>query len=351
MITSPRSLAGLAFALVLGGGAGLTGCAGEDDAPPAPAPRTIHFGPFELDPGEEMYGDCVSASLGNDEALYINAVDLVTESGFHHSNWFWVPEDTFPGPDGIWNCDSRLYDEVVAGGAGAVLFAQSTQSVTERQDFPPGVAIPIPPHAKIVSGIHMLNAGDEPMTTSLALTITPIAREQVTTKLAAIAIQYRPLALPAQRQSSVTVECDLAAVHQRIIGTPLDFKLFYALPHYHDLGRGYDLVATGGPDGDVTIASSNGAIGEPLGQRIEPAFSFAGFTGVRFTCRFDNPTDQTVRWGLADGEMCVFQGFTDSIYKWGGRTTPAGTSIREDDGQVVRFTHPCEMFGFPIVDP
>lgn len=328
---------------------GLAGCGG--DGPGAPDPQTFTFGPFELDPGEEMFGDCVSAPLNNDEPIYVNAVDLVTQSGFHHSNWFWVPETMFAGPDGVWNCDSRSYDEVVAGAAGAVLFAQSTQSITEQQKFPDGLVIPIPPHAKIVSGIHMLNASDSPLETSLELTITPIAPDDVTVKLKTMALMYRPLALPPRRKSEVSVECDIGDLHQRLVGTPVDFNIFYSLPHYHSLGKGYEVVAVGGPSGDVVIASSNGQIGEPLGQNIEPAFSLEGFQKVRFTCKFDNPTDATVRWGIGDGEMCVWQGFTDSIYKWGGQTSPGGTTQMVDDGEIVHFTHPCDMYGFPVVDP
>jgi hypothetical protein len=323
-------------------------CGGD---PAAPEPQTLTFGPFELDPGEEMFGDCVSASLNNDAPIYVNAVELITQSGFHHSNWFWVPETMFAGPDGIWNCDSRSYDEVVAGAAGAVLFAQSTQSVSERQQFADGVVIPIPPRSKIVSGIHLLNASDSPLETSLGLTITPIAPEDVTVKLKTMALMYRPLALPPQRESEVSVECDLGELHQRLVGTPLDFNVYYSLPHYHSLGKGYEVVAVGGPGGDVVIASSEGAIGEPLGKNLDPPFSLAGFQKIRFTCKFDNNTDATVRWGLGDGEMCVWQGFTDSIYKWGGRTTPNGTTQRVDDGEVVHFDHPCDMYGFPVVDP
>jgi hypothetical protein len=42
---------------------------------------------------------------------------------------------------------------------------------------------------------------------------------------------------------------------------------------------------------------------------------------------------------------------TNSIYKWGGITNGAATSTMVDDGDVVRFTHPCDLYGFPIVDP
>ncbi len=351
MSTFRRGRVSLVALVLVAGALGVAACGDGEDGPTTPDPQTFTFGPFVLAPGEESYGDCVSAPLGNTEPIYVNAVDLVTGSGFHHSNWFWVPETTFPGPDGVWNCDSRAYDEVVAGGAGGVLFAQSTQAVTERQAFAPGVVIPIPAHAKIVSGIHMLNAGDEPLTTRLELTVTPIAPDEVTTKLATMALQYRPLALPPRRKSSVTIECDVGDLHQIVIGTPIDYEVFYSFPHYHTLGRGYDLVASGGPGPDVTIASSSASVGEPLGEVLDPPFSLEGYTKLRFTCHFDNTTDRTVRWGLSAGEMCVWQGFTNSIYKWGGTTNGAATSTVVDDGEVVRFTHPCDLYGFPIVDP
>ena len=336
----------LALACVLA-----VGCTGDDDGGDAltpPQPATYHFGPFELQPGEERAGDCVSASLHNDRTLYVNAVELTTQSGFHHSNWFWVPESTFPGDDGVWDCDARQYDEVVAGAAGGVLFAQSTQSVSERQQFPAGVVVPIPPRSKIVAGVHLLNAGDEPMTTSLDLEITPIAAEDIVTKLVAMAITYEPLALPPRRKSSFTVECELGDLHQRLMGRPLDFKLYYALPHYHELGRGVDLVATGGPTGDTTILSTNSSIGEALGKPFDPAFSLEGYQNIRFTCRFDNPRDTTVRWGIGDQEMCVIQLFTDSTYKWAGGARDNNPGVQVDDGDTVAFTHDgCELFGFP----
>jgi hypothetical protein len=327
-------------------------CAGDDDADdgttPPPDPQTFHFGPFDMQPGEERFGDCVSASLDNDEILYVNAVELSTQSGFHHSNWFWVPETTFPGPDGVWDCDERFYDEVTAGAAGGVLFAQSTQSVNELQQFPPGVVIPIPRRSKIVAGIHILNASDEPLSTTLDIEIRPIALPDVRTKLVAMALTYEPLALPAMRRSSFTVECPLGDLHQQIMGRPLDFKLYYALPHYHDLGRGVELVATGGPNGDATILSSDTQIGDALGRAFEPAFSMEGFSGIRFTCKFDNPRAEIVRWGLGDQEMCVIQTFTDSTYKWAGGARDTNPGDRVDDGNVVAFTHPnCELYGFP----
>jgi hypothetical protein len=135
----------------------------------APEPRTFEFGPYPLAAGQEINSQCVSAALGNEEPLYINSVELTTGPGFHHSNWFWVPEEIFSGPDGTWKCSDRQYDEANAGIYGGVLFAQSTQAQHEVQAFPTGAAIVIPPHARIVAGTHLLNTGDEDLSVPLTL--------------------------------------------------------------------------------------------------------------------------------------------------------------------------------------
>ena len=73
----------------------------EPDAAGAPAPLTKRIDTYTVAAGEEVTNRCVSWTLGNDQPLYVNAVTLATGSGFHHSNWFWVPETSYAGPDGI----------------------------------------------------------------------------------------------------------------------------------------------------------------------------------------------------------------------------------------------------------
>src|SRR5512139_1919268 len=108
-------------------------CAGDGDAT-----RTFAFGPFHIEPSEEVDGSCVQISLDNDEYMNVNVVELTTGAGFHHSNWFFVPETTFPGADGTFRCDDRLFDQAVAAIRGGVIFAQSTQAPHELQQFPAG---------------------------------------------------------------------------------------------------------------------------------------------------------------------------------------------------------------------
>src|SRR5438128_8091554 len=89
----------------------LASCASDSATVDPTALQTYEFGPYTLAPGEEVIKDCVQISLHNEDFLYINSVELTTGAGFHHSNWFWVPESTFAGEDGTFDCTERNFNE------------------------------------------------------------------------------------------------------------------------------------------------------------------------------------------------------------------------------------------------
>jgi len=320
----------------------LAGCGSSSEL----APRSFDFGPYDLAPGEEVTTKCVQATLHNTDYLDINQVELTTATGFHHSNWFFVPEHVFAGDDGTFECDDRGFNEGIATIlGGGVLFAQSTQATHEIQAFPDGVAVEIPPGSKIVAGIHMLNANDQPIHIPLKLTITPIAKKDVTTTLAGVSFENHSIGLPPHAQSKFTLDCDLQPLHQSLFGRDPDFNFYYALAHYHALGTGLTVEAVR-PDGSsATVYSTANHIGDTLGGAIDPPFSMVGFTRLRFSCDYFNPRDSTVTWGVGDQEMCVFLAFTDSTRNWGGgapNDEPPGDPT--DVNGVMTYTHPCMVF-------
>ncbi len=315
-----------------------------DDGSDLPGHHVYHFGPYQLAAGEEHPAQCVSLTLGNELPMFVNEVSLTAGPGFHHSNWFWVPDSSYPGPDGTWPCDDRGFQEPLAAAVGGVLFAQSTQATAETQAFPPGMAIPIPPHARLVAGVHLLNASDEPITTALDLMVRTIPAGELRTQLAGLSFTYQALALPPGRTSTFTVDCDFAELSQRLLGRAPDFNLYWVLPHYHGLGRGIELTATGA-GGDVPVLATEGTVGEPLGKRLDPAFAMTGHTGLRFTCRFDNPGANVVGWGNSDQEMCVMLAFTDSELQWAGGALDYTPGPGDDRGAEVAFHHACKLYG------
>jgi hypothetical protein len=321
------------------------GCSADSDT--ASDGLSLAMEPLDLAPGEEWDGMCQSFTLDNDDWIYVNAVSLATDGGFHHSNWFHVPDNQYEGPDGLWPCEDRGFSEPIAAAVGGVLFAQSTQSTDETMQFPEGVVIPIPPKSKIVGGVHVLNATGEPLSTTLRMDVASLPEAEVDTMLSGLSLEIQSIALPARSRSSFGTACSLAAEHERQLERPMDFSIYYVLPHYHDLGRGLTVEATGGPGGDTVVFDNAAGVGDPLGKQIEPAFDMTGYGGLRFSCHYDNPRDEIVRWGIGDQEMCVFLAFTDSELLWGGGVLGGEPGELEMRNGVPHFERECFLLSYP----
>src|SRR5690242_10631503 len=82
-------------------------------APTGNGPVTLEhaFPSIDLAGGEERINLCQSWTLDNDQPINVNTVSLSSGPAWHHSNWTFVPDDLYPGPDGVWPCDDRNYDE------------------------------------------------------------------------------------------------------------------------------------------------------------------------------------------------------------------------------------------------
>jgi hypothetical protein len=130
---------------------------------------------------------------------------------------------------------------------------------------------------------------------------------------------------------------------RRALGAPLDFSLYYVLPHYHRLGIGMNVEMSGGTRDGETIYRENARIGEPLGKTLWPAVSLAGADGIRFACDYDNSTDRTIGFGNGSQEMCMMLAFTDSNFVWGGgvlRGAPRSLGAVDD---VAVFGGECDV--------
>src|SRR6185295_16642636 len=128
---------------------------------------------------QELIGVCQSWTLGNDAALFVNRVVARNDGAFHHSNWIWVDDTSYDGPDGTWQCDERGFDQILAGAVGGVFFAQSTQARGDTQALPAGVAFEMPAHARIIGDVHLLNPTDTDIDTSLSFELYTLPADQV----------------------------------------------------------------------------------------------------------------------------------------------------------------------------
>ncbi len=312
---SRRRLVASALALALSPACGLELPDDQDPGPTGPpetASITHAFGKLPLPARNDDAGRCASWRLDNEQALYVQSVQLANEGSFHHSNWIVVPEDQYPGDDGYWRCSDRAFEEVTAAQKGTVLFAQSTQSYDETQRLTEGAVIKIPPRHKIVGVLHTLNTSAREAESGLWMTLELQHPRAVTTVVSPMSMQYHALDIPAQQESRFTGVCDLSVPHGLVSFKPLDLRLHYLLPHYHYLGNYFDVSVIGGELDGQSVYSLQGFNGEGNGKTFDPPLELTGATGLKFTCGYDNWRNQSVQWGNGDGEMCVLLALVES---------------------------------------
>lgn len=278
----------------------------EGDTDGEPAVKITHaFGAEPLPPYADDASRCVSWTLDNEASVYVQSVLMSNEGFFHHTNWFVVPEDVYPGADGYWDCKERGYSESGAAVAGTVLFAQSTQSYTEEQRLSPGAVVKIPPRSKIVAGLHTLNLSPREVRSRLWLTLEPIHPAEVTAVVSPMSISYHDLDIPAGDSARYRADCDLASAHENASGKPMNLQLHYLLPHYHYLGDYFDVTVRGGARDGESILRLEGFDGEANGVTFDPPLDLGDATGLSVTCGFTNWRSENVGWGNGDGEMCI----------------------------------------------
>jgi hypothetical protein len=272
------------------------------------------------------------------------------DGGYHHSNWFFVPEDHMGWPTTPWrNCYSEGFNEVAAAIAGGVIYAQSTQVRHELQKFQDGAAVHIPPRSRIITVTHLLNYQIEELTTGLRLALYTLPRAEVVKPLTPAQLAYSDLRIPAKSVSWFRGTCDIAASYADLFpAETFDLKLHYVLPHYHDLGAGFEVSIVGGPRDGELIVDGGAFSSDPFGFTFDPPIDLTGATGLHFGCRFDNPRDKVVRWGIGDQEMCEALLFFESpmAFSAGVGETTSETVV---DGEKV-FSGECAVAGFPF-DP
>jgi hypothetical protein len=302
-------------------------------------PLKHDFSDFTTMPGQEVLGLCQSWTLDNATELWVNAVELDQNEASHHSNWTFVPNTEFPGPDGVWNCDDRHYSQLDAALAGGVLYAQSTQSTHEVQHFPNGAAVRIPPYARIIGDVHLLNASTAAVTGHVTLSIYTLAPADVKVKLVPFHLQFEALTIPPHSVSRHSTDCDVGQAFEGGTGTRWDLKLYYLLPHMHALGSRFFVGVNGGKLDGKTILDVGGGGNEPHGRAYDPPVDLTGADGFRFGCEHTNPRDQPVAWGFGDQEMCELLGFADTSKAFESsvvKVVPVGS-----DGAIQLFSGTC----------
>lgn len=321
----------------------LLGCvclAACSDAEPMPTPEPERvpdmehsFPRFVVEAREELTDECMSWTLNNDEPLWVNTVHADNDGSFHHSNWIFVPDTAYDGPDGVWPCDERGYVDIEAAAMGGVFFAQSTQARADEQSFPEGVAFEVPAHSRVIGQVHFLNHQTEPVDTQIRMSVFTIDESEVQTRLHPLIFTNLALEIAPTAQTHARMDCNLPES---------DFDVYYVLPHYHELGRKMRIDALGGATDDQEVFVSTANYGDALGGMLDPPVQVRGASHLRVSCEYDNPRDATVGYGFGDQEMCVVLIYADTEQQIGGIANTNRASEVVDGTHIVDAT--CVAF-------
>lgn len=306
-------------------------------------PISHEFAEFTVQPGEEVLGLCQSFTLNNATEIWVNAVELEQDEWSHHSNWTFVPTDKFVGPDGVWKCKDRDYDQITAALAGGLLYAQSTQAIREVQKFPDGVAVRIPPNSRIIGDVHLLNPSSTPATGSLKISIYGIPKEEVVHKLVPFHLDYQGLAIPPHAKSRFVGECTLTDKFAAA-GEQFDPRVYFILPHTHSMATGFFLEILGGPRHGEKIIELPKYDGEAHGRVYPKPIDMTGAEGYRFGCDYQSDRNETVHWGFGDQEMCELLGFAESNVAFESVISSAEEMGSEGDMRI--FSSKCNTLAF-----
>jgi len=300
-------------------------------------PMTHVFPDQTTTAGQEILGFCRSWTLDNAEDFWVNSVELVQDEYSHHSNWVYVPDTDYAGPDGIWECASRSYDFYTGVGDGGLLYSQSTQATHEVQRFGDGAATHVPAHVRIISDIHLLNTSSSSNTGHATLTVYTIPAAEVTAKLVAFHVEYDALTIPPLATSRFTGTCPVASAVVKTQGSAFAPKVHYLLPHTHTLATGFYADILGGPNDGQSMINLGTYNGEAHGRGFDPPIDMTGALGITLSCQYTNPRTTEVGWGFGTSEMCELFGFADTP-DFFQAAVPTGMAAGTDADGVQLFT-------------
>ena len=306
------------------------------------------FGSYSLKAGQELDGVCQSWVVGNTETLYVNAVEMVTDGGYHHSNWFFVPAEVAEErgyKPGTWtDCYNTGFHEIDAATAGGVVFAQSTQVEREVQKFREGAVVRVPPNVWIMGSTHLLNVYPEERDIHLNMHLYTIPGDEVSVELTPFRLSYLDLEIPGESTAEFSTTCDMDKVFDGQFNHKFDVKIHYMLPHYHSLGAGFQVRVVGGEKDGQLIQDFDGFGSDPFGRVFDPPVALPGATGLSYTCAFQNPRKKKVGWGIGDQEMCVMLGFMESPIAFDA--TVIDGDVLGWENETIKHEGECFVYGF-----
>jgi Copper type II ascorbate-dependent monooxygenase, C-terminal domain len=302
-----RAFPPIAAALAL---ACLTGCS--DDTitdPPGPNPPTetghVEYQLTTTLPAGVEAEHCKFVT-GPPEGMLINRDRVAYTAGSHHFLLYMTPYESIPTEDDSGNAIDYLDEEQgVFDCSEGVQFSYSVRQLVGGSqnangdsviDFPPGVAMRVPPNAVLLMNAHYINASAGPLEPVVDVTLETIPEEELEHEGGLLFWYNIFIKAPGQGEGFATATCDV----------PEDVTIVNAQSHMH--ARGVDYLATHiDPAGERAELYTNTKWENVPVDRFVDGMAIEGGSRIEYTCHYDNPgSDDIFQGPRSSDEMCMF---------------------------------------------
>lgn len=257
---------------------------------------TVEFEPMLVAPGEENT-KCVVKKLGNTELAHIHEIHNVLPQGSHHL----IVYRTNDTEEKLEPFECEPFVDTLDPAKGSPLMV--TQKHDETLTLPDGVAFSLEANVLVRLEMHYINPTPEDLMVSATSTFTTMPDAEFENEAGFLFIGNPDIDIPPH--SELTLGPTFMELPPNLDGS----KFFGITGHTHQWGTNVTVSATDSENGeDTPVYDVPGWLwSEPATVKLDPPVEIPSGGGFRFTCEWNNLSDQQVQFGeSANAEMCFF---------------------------------------------
>lgn len=288
------------LAALLAAAACVASCSSNSTSSPSSVPAgttySLTFSPPTIHPGEE-FTKCVVLRLGNPKPIHVGTIHNVLSNGSHHMIVYRSSETVEQKTP----FDCVPFTDTLDPSKGSTLMV--TQKHDDVLNLPSGVGFTLDADQMIRIELHYLDATQAPINVTASTTFVTMDDSQFKNEADFLFIGDPDITLPPN--SSQT----LGPIFFQLPSEYATSQFFAITGHEHQYGTDVTVsVAKDATDTGKSVYDVPGWLwSEPSTVVADPPFTIPQNGGFRFTCKWTNTSDNTVKFGeSAEDEMCFF---------------------------------------------
>ncbi|MBK9264965.1 MAG: hypothetical protein IPM54_34935 [Polyangiaceae bacterium] len=256
----------------------------------------VDFPALTIAPGTERT-QCIVKRLGNDELIRVHQIHNSLPAGSHHL----IIYRTADTEEKLDPYDCTPFLDSLDPSKGSTIMV--TQKHEETLTLPKGVAFSMPAGQMVRLEMHYINTTSAPLEVSAKSTFVTIPAKDYEHEADFLFIGNPDINIAPHSKNT------LGPTFFNIPDDLLGVNFFGITGHTHQYGTNVTVAAAETKDGpDKSVYDVPGWLwSEPETVMHDPPFAIPQGGGFRFTCEYNNTSDQQVGFGeSANDEMCFF---------------------------------------------